>query len=405
MSGYRPSERSAPLLGNVVELLSASKSVSNAFSPAPRLLATLPGGELYFDGSLALDTDGWTGGTKVNPCHRPHTNLRYSDGTCVDSGRVSFFALPLPTCWSAQLGIRLGDYAAVVREDRLTYAVFADSGPQDTLAEGSIELFRRLGDERIGADGGVSNTRSLPGVVMIIFPGSGSDHPLPDEAALSNAIDLHGRACLHAVAKMKPTPGTALLHSGKGLAERIADAARAEIVSYGGCRADQAPLQERIALYRSFLAREGGDVSGACWSAAFVSYMVHLAGAGEHFHYSGQHSKLYHRQVNNRDTKKSHRFWTYRPAEIRIAPGDILFMNSIGLRIIDFPQGRSSDDYPGCADIVTSVDEHGIRTVGGNVGASPGTIGEKLFRWKEGFLCNVEVPGQSVYGLLRAPAV
>jgi hypothetical protein len=107
--------------------------------------------------------------------------------------------LPLPTSWATQFGIALGDYAAVIYKQYLAFAVFADWGPKNKLGEGSIELLRRLSQERIKPDGRVINSGMGPGVITIVFPGSGAAADRDDQATLLAAIGQKGSALFKAL--------------------------------------------------------------------------------------------------------------------------------------------------------------------------------------------------------------
>ena len=100
--------------------------------------------------------------------------------------------LPKPTSWAEQFGIGLGDLAAVIFGARVAFAVIADRGPETNLGEGSIELFRRLGQERVRANGSVRDVGMGPGVITIIFPGSAARADRENEAALLTAIAARG---------------------------------------------------------------------------------------------------------------------------------------------------------------------------------------------------------------------
>ncbi len=112
---------------------------------------------------------------------------------------MPFFVLPLPADWPAQFGIVIGDYAVVLYKTHIAFAVFGDQGPAEKIGEGSIALFRQLGQERIKQNGHVWDTGMGPGVVTIIFPGSGKgQRHFADEAALS--ADVSSKAKLLFVA-------------------------------------------------------------------------------------------------------------------------------------------------------------------------------------------------------------
>jgi hypothetical protein len=147
------------------------------------------------DARLQLDTDGWPDGAgRGDRWWRADTTLTLGDGSFVNSNKVPYIVLPGPETWPRQFGIDLGDYAAVLWRDRLAFAVFADRGPRIKIGEGSLELMRRLGAERLRADGAVIDSDIGPGVVMIVFPGSGKTAHRKDEATLLAKIDSEGAA-------------------------------------------------------------------------------------------------------------------------------------------------------------------------------------------------------------------
>jgi len=77
---------------------------------------------------------------------------------------------------------------------RVAFAVFGDQGPAKKLGEGALELFRRLGQERLRSNGTVINAGTRRGVVTLVFPGSGAIKDRRDEQTLLAAIDKKGRA-------------------------------------------------------------------------------------------------------------------------------------------------------------------------------------------------------------------
>jgi hypothetical protein len=197
---YRPDPASITHLGAIANQLQQASVISRAFRHPPKLLARLPTGELYFDSNLELDTDGWPlGGTYGDPYWQPDTSLRYADHGSINANGVPYFVLPLPTSWATQFGIALGDYAAVIYKQYLAFAVFADWGPKNKLGEGSIELLRRLGQERIKPNGRVTNSGMGPGVITIVFPGSGAAADRDDQATLLAAIGQKGSALFKAL--------------------------------------------------------------------------------------------------------------------------------------------------------------------------------------------------------------
>lgn len=190
---YRPDPANRAVLGKVIDLLKDAVPVDQSFELQPDFLATLPNKCLYFDSELQLDTDGWPDGKGKGDKHwGPNTSLRYADNTSLNANRVPYFVLPLPTSWANDRGISLGDFAAIIYKGKVTYAVFGDQGPENKIGEGSIQLLRALGEERIKPNGRVLDAGTDPGVITIVFPGSGSPNNLSDEATLIAATQSEG---------------------------------------------------------------------------------------------------------------------------------------------------------------------------------------------------------------------
>lgn len=155
-----------------------------------------------------------------------------------------------------------------------------------------------------------------------------------------------------------------------------------EFKAFGGIPENKSPLKERIGLYWDFLKRPDLDGSdNVPWSAAFVSYMVNLAGANTTFPYSAQHSVYFYRTINDKAIQKASAFWGYRVDEVPIEPGDIVGMNRSNKPPIDYDWAMTHADYFSHSDIVVAVEGKTIETIGGNVGKAPGEIDRKTFRF------------------------
>jgi hypothetical protein len=98
----------------------------------------------------------------------------------------------LPKSWANDRGIFLGDYAAVIYRGKVTYAVFGDEGPAHLIGEGSIQLLRALGEERLKPNGRIENAGAGPGIITIVFPGSGQPAHRKNEETLLAAIQSEG---------------------------------------------------------------------------------------------------------------------------------------------------------------------------------------------------------------------
>lgn len=407
--GYEPDPASVAVLGTIVDKLASAQAVPGSFKRQPSVVVRLSGGELYLDTTLELDTDGWPGQGQGDPTWQPQTSLRYNDVRSIDANRVPYFVLPLPVSWPKQFGVRLGDYAAVIYKARLAFAVFADFG--NNPGEGSIELLRQLGKERLKPDGSIINAGMGPGVITIVFPGSGPGTRLPDEATLLGALSTRAAERFQSLggvigAKPVPQPLSQKIELAESLAHRMVEKAQAEFATYGGVPEGESPLRERIGDYwRAVGENHDGADHDSYWSAVFISFVVRNVGGENAFLCCDQHSKYVHRAILDRQSQRQDRFWAYRPGELTISPGDILAMNRGNARQIDFEEAVASDDFSSHADIAVSVSGGRPSSIGGNVGKSPGTVGTKTFRWSEGRLVNADNAKQQVYAVLRPPAL
>jgi hypothetical protein len=91
-----------------------------------------------------------------------------------------------------------GDIGFLKYKDKLAFAAFADFEPQTKLGEGSIELHRRLGFERV-KNNKIQDVGIGPGVTTIVFPRSGPSSRLSDQQSLLDYIEAHGKALFQKV--------------------------------------------------------------------------------------------------------------------------------------------------------------------------------------------------------------
>jgi Fungal chitosanase of glycosyl hydrolase group 75 len=101
----------------------------------------------------------------------------------VDSEAIPFFVLPN----NKQFGAKLGDFGFVVNSanGKSCGCVFADTGPDDELGEGSIALAKALGIDANPRDGGVDD-----GLAYIVFPSSGPGWPSSADEIKKKATKL-----------------------------------------------------------------------------------------------------------------------------------------------------------------------------------------------------------------------
>jgi hypothetical protein len=94
----------------------------------------------------------------------------------VDASRIPYIVLPEGI--EAQTGARPGDFAVVfnLQNDKRSPAIFADTGPEDRIGEGSVALAESLGLWSNARSGGTTR-----GILYLVFPGSGNGTPRPIE--------------------------------------------------------------------------------------------------------------------------------------------------------------------------------------------------------------------------------
>lgn len=187
-------------------------------------------------------------------------------------------------------------------------------------------------------------------------------------------------------------------------ADKLVTRTEEEFAAYQGQFENAGPLKTRIGVYWANVGRDdldGGD--NVPWSAAFISYMVKLAGGGGQFPKSAQHSVYFYRTINDKRAARAKPFLGYRIGEIAIAPGDILGMNRGDGPRISYDEATHDADYSSHADIVVDVAANGrIRTIGGNVGQLPGQIAEKTFSMQNGDLINDANANQCAFVIIRS---
>jgi hypothetical protein len=171
MSKYEPPSSSLRVLENMPVLLGhpETKVIQKAYK-GKKFLCELPGGQIFFESALELDTDGSVYNLQ-DDTGQAHTSTRYHiDRRSMDADNDNFFVLP--GGFYKQYGIFPGDVGVVIYNQWKVFACFGDVGPPEKLGEGSIALHRALGHETI-IGGRLNNVGIAGGVITIVFPGSG----------------------------------------------------------------------------------------------------------------------------------------------------------------------------------------------------------------------------------------
>ena len=100
------------------------------------------------------------------------------------------------------------------------------------------------------------------------------------------------------------------------------------------------------------------------WSAAFISYVMRTAGAGERFPYSANHATY----VNAAAAGKSSILRAHPPADYAPKRGDLVCLGRGSAAAMNFGDLPAPGPWPGHCAIVTETGPGTIGVVGGNVG-------------------------------------
>ena len=64
---YQPPTTSLNRLGTIVDKIALATPIGKDITKSPKIFATLPGGQIFFDTDLELDTDGGPDGPDGDP--------------------------------------------------------------------------------------------------------------------------------------------------------------------------------------------------------------------------------------------------------------------------------------------------------------------------------------------------
>lgn len=117
------------------------------------------------------------------------------------------------------------------------------------------------------------------------------------------------------------------------------------------------------------------------WSAAFVSFMEYLAGAGTFFHYSIRHADYMNQAIRDRDNKMA-LYNGYRINEVPIKIGDILGYSRAGANV-NYDNAIQKGRYTSHSDIVVDVSDTLVTIIGGNVHDS---VSKRYYKLTDGKL-------------------
>ena len=104
------------------------------------------------------------------------------------------------------------------------------------------------------------------------------------------------------------------------------------------------------------------------WSAAFICYIMRIAGAGDRFPYSPTHSDYINAAKTQADAGSG--AWAVtaqRPDRYPPQPGDLICLNRVANRSLNYDELPTGSTFPGHCDFVVAADPGQLTVVGGNV--------------------------------------
>jgi hypothetical protein len=147
------------------------------------------GSAFFWKADMDIDCDGIRTrncNEDTDDAYQPQTSFETSQGRSFQADKTHFFVIPLPSGRFnyQRAGIKPGAVAAVIRNNKVVYAVFADEGPSNIIGEASFATAKALGVPTNPNTGGVDS-----GVTYIVFP-----KKVPNPVESNSAIDAAGAA-------------------------------------------------------------------------------------------------------------------------------------------------------------------------------------------------------------------
>jgi hypothetical protein len=151
------------------------------------------GSAYFWKADMDIDCDGVRTShcnEDTDPWYQDETSFETSKGKPFQADKTHYFVIPLPSSRFnySSAGIKPGSVAAVIYNNKVVYAVFADEGPNNIIGEASYATAQALGIDSDPENGGVDS-----GVTYIVFPGS-----VPSPIESNSAIDSKGASAASA---------------------------------------------------------------------------------------------------------------------------------------------------------------------------------------------------------------
>jgi len=219
-------------------------------------------------------------------------------------------------------------------------------------------------------------------------------HGFPPAAAKPSAyvVIFRGREnSFSGAGRNQPTIPIVATTSHSYIRRKIVEVCRSELVrfDYGQAKEFDDPQYLRVGDYWDSInlgydgRTKGTDGTNPAWSAAFISFVLRGAGAGDRFPGSQAHCHYFQHFV---DRPGANLYEALPPDQVTPRPGDILHYGRRWAKQYDFATARQNyaadSFYPSHSDIVVAVNANQkvVTAIGGNVSNS---VKEKAFHLDE----------------------
>jgi hypothetical protein len=151
------------------------------------------GSAYFWKADMDIDCDGINTSHcnhNTDPWYQGQTSFETSKGKSFQADKTHYYVIPLPSSRFSykSAGIKPGTVAAVIYNNKVVYAVFADEGPNDIIGEASYATASALGINPNPKNGGTDS-----GVTYIVFKGN-----VPSPVENNNTITSKGQAAASA---------------------------------------------------------------------------------------------------------------------------------------------------------------------------------------------------------------
>jgi hypothetical protein len=177
------------------------------------------GSAYHWTSDLDIDCDGITTSHcshSTDPAYYDETSFQTSTGQFFTADVTHYFVVPLPSSRFnyTSAGIKPGNVGAVIYNDKIVYAVFADEGPDDIIGEASYATAQALGIDPDPATGGTEGPATFI-VFTSTVPSPVENNTVIDSVGATAANTFVGTGTTPPTTTPTSTPTTAPAGGGK----------------------------------------------------------------------------------------------------------------------------------------------------------------------------------------------